>query len=275
MRIIEYRIILPMTVPEYQCAQLFAVAEASKEQTGGGEGVEVVKNEPFADVDVFQDAEGNVYNKGQFTHKIYRFESKVPRFIKLVAPRDSLHLNEKAWNAYPYCRTVLMSDYMKDNFTLKIETMHVSDRGESHNAHNLPPELLKKREIVRIDIANDIVKPSDYKEKEDPSTYTSRKTGRGPLGKHWIQNVEPIMCAYKLVTLEFKWWGLQSRVENFIVNQERRLFTIFHRQVFCLTDEWYGKTLEQIRAIEEDTKRELEKLVKEKEKRGINAADED
>ena len=26
----------------------------------------------------------------------------------------------------------------------------------------------------------------------------------------------PQMCAYKLVTIKFKWWGLQSKVENFI-----------------------------------------------------------
>lgn len=26
----------------------------------------------------------------------------------------------------------------------------------------------------------------------------------------------PRMCAYKLVTVKFKWWGLQTKVENFI-----------------------------------------------------------
>lgn len=26
----------------------------------------------------------------------------------------------------------------------------------------------------------------------------------------------PYMCAYKLVTVKFKWWGLQNKVENFI-----------------------------------------------------------
>lgn len=26
----------------------------------------------------------------------------------------------------------------------------------------------------------------------------------------------PRMCAYKLVTVKFKWWGLQSKVEGFI-----------------------------------------------------------
>lgn len=28
-------------------AQLYSVAEASKNETGGGEGIEVIKNEPF------------------------------------------------------------------------------------------------------------------------------------------------------------------------------------------------------------------------------------
>lgn len=33
------------------------------------------------------------------------------------------------------------------------------------------------------------------------------------LGK---QSDCPYMCAYKLVTVKFKWWGLQNKVENFI-----------------------------------------------------------
>ncbi len=48
--------------PQYQVGQLYSVAEASKNETGGGEGVEVVKNEPFEDEKM---------GKGQFTHKIY------------------------------------------------------------------------------------------------------------------------------------------------------------------------------------------------------------
>lgn len=39
------------------------------------------------------------------------------------------------------------------------------------------------------------------------------------------------MTAYKLVTVQFKWWGLQTKVENFIHTTQKRLFTNFHRQV--------------------------------------------
>lgn len=37
----EYRILLPLAVDEYQRAQLYAVAETSKNETGGGDGVQV------------------------------------------------------------------------------------------------------------------------------------------------------------------------------------------------------------------------------------------
>uniref|UniRef100_A0A669EF42 Phosphatidylinositol transfer protein beta isoform n=2 Tax=Oreochromis TaxID=8139 RepID=A0A669EF42_ORENI len=79
----------------YQVGQLFSVAEASKNETGGGEGIEVLKNEPYE-----KDGE-----KGQYTHKIYHLKSKVPGFVRLLAPEGALVFHEKAWNAYPYCRT--------------------------------------------------------------------------------------------------------------------------------------------------------------------------
>lgn len=31
------------------------------------------------------------------------------------------------------------------------------------------------------------------------------------------------MCAYKLVTVKFKWWGLQTKVEN-LIHEVRLIF---------------------------------------------------
>ena len=55
----------PFVSLQYQVGQLYTVAEASKNETGGGEGVEVIANEPY-------DENGE---KGQFTHKIYYLQS--------------------------------------------------------------------------------------------------------------------------------------------------------------------------------------------------------
>lgn len=88
---------------QYQVAQLYSVAEVSKNETGGGEGIEVLKNEPFTDHPLLN----GKYSSGQYTYKIYHLASKVPAFIRLLAPKGSLEIHEEAWNAYPYCRTVI------------------------------------------------------------------------------------------------------------------------------------------------------------------------
>ncbi len=75
---------------------------------------------------------------------------------------------------------------------------------------------MSKREIIYIDIANDPVAVADYREDEDPTKFLSKKTGRGELKPNWKDTTKPIMCAYKLCTVEFKWFGLQTRVEKFI-----------------------------------------------------------
>lgn len=41
-----------------------------------------------------------------FKHVVHVcFPSKVPGFVRMIAPEGSLVFHEKAWNAYPYCRT--------------------------------------------------------------------------------------------------------------------------------------------------------------------------
>ena len=56
----------------------------------------------------------------------------------------------------------------------------------------------------------------DYKEDQDPKMFLSKKTGRGLLKPDWKETTKEIMCAYKLVTAEFKWFGLQTSVEKLI-----------------------------------------------------------
>lgn len=79
------------------------MAEASKNETGGGEGVEVVVNQPFENFPLL----GGQFSKGQYTKKIYHLDTKVPALVRLVTPKGALAVHEEAWNAYPYCKTVL------------------------------------------------------------------------------------------------------------------------------------------------------------------------
>jgi len=62
-----------------------------------------LKNEPFTDYPLL----GGKYSSGQYTYKIYHLASKVPAFIRILLPKNSLEIHEEAWNAYPYCKTVI------------------------------------------------------------------------------------------------------------------------------------------------------------------------
>ena len=55
------------------------MAEASKQETGGGEGVEILKNEPFSGVPLLS----GQYSTGQYTHKIYHLQSYVSFYLIL------------------------------------------------------------------------------------------------------------------------------------------------------------------------------------------------
>lgn len=245
---------MPLTVEEYHLAQLYSVAEASKNETGGGEGVEILVNTPFNDLSFLN----GQYTSGQYTHKVYHLNNKVPAFVRALAPQEALKFYEKSWNAYPYSKTEYSSGYMKEGFYVSIESLHLPNKGNQDNVHQLPIDKWRSVEVVPIDIVNDPVSSSDYKQEQDPSKFKSKKTGRGPLkGSKWWEESEPVMTCYKLVTCEFKWRGIQTRVEKMIMDFERRLFTVFHRQVFCWMDQWYGLTMEDIRQLEDKTQKEL------------------
>ena len=45
--IVEFRIPLPIQVSDFEIAQLFMITKLQENVTGGGEGVIILKNEPF------------------------------------------------------------------------------------------------------------------------------------------------------------------------------------------------------------------------------------
>jgi len=72
--------------------------------------------------------------------------------------------------------------------------------------------------INSIDLIDPIIEevlPPDYCEEEDPLLYKSQKTSRGPMQHNWLdlyQTDKPpssVMCAYKLIKVEFRYWGMQ------------------------------------------------------------------
>lgn len=263
MVLTEFRIPLPLKVEEFQVAQLYMVVKASKEATGGGEGVEWVKNEPFDNTDghmgISELSGVEVPRaKGQYTLKRYHLASHIPYVVQKMLPADAMMLVEEAWNAYPHCKTVLTNGYLsKDKLRIIVESMHLPDAGQTENALNLSKDQLKKRSVEHLDVAALDPTAENYKEANDPRFFLSAKTGRGKLAKGWQASSDPVMCCYKLVTADFKYWGLQTKIEGTIESKNRLLFQTSLAQAFCLIDEWHGMTMADIRRLEDQSKAEL------------------
>jgi len=269
MLVKEVRITMPMSAEEFRRGQLYSCSKTSILETGGGEGVQILEDRPFKGKPMFN----GMYNSGRYTKKIYHLESKAPGWIQKLAPKGALKLHEECWDSYPYTRTVSTNpDYMKQDFEARTETLVVdNDRGELHNVHHLGADLLSQREVVYIDIAHDAIEKADYKLEEDPKLFTSKKTGRGPLNSiNWKRQVKPVCTVYKLVTIQFKMWIVQSYAKSYLFSSQKRLLIQYHRRIFCWIDEWYGLTMNDIRKLERKTNNNLEQQRNKGSRRGIN-----
>lgn len=139
-------------------------------------------------------------------------------------------------------------------FSMRVDSVHYADRGETENIHKLSGEALRKRTVVYIDVAKqqDDGKKMYDGDNTDASTFVSKLTGRGPLQQGWQKECEPVMCAYKLVYADFDYWGLQGRVEEFMQVYEQGLFQNANRQLWCWIDDWHKLSIEDVRAYENE-----------------------
>jgi hypothetical protein len=240
----EYRIVMPVTVNEYKIGQLYSVARTQLMEVteGDGAGVEILENKPMVHPTM---------GAGQYTSKRYRIDRRFPGWLRAIAPKSGTVLEETSTNCFPITSTVVKLPLFQ-KFNIRIDTIHVDDDGSTPNVHNLPNNILSQRKVVYMDIAakKDADAKKMYENVVDPSTFRSVKTGRGPLLPGWQKTSNPVMCAYKLVTAEFDYWGLQGKVEDFIHSYEEGLFYNYHRQLFCWMDIWHGHTIEDIRHYE-------------------------
>lgn len=203
-----------------------------------------------------------------YSEKIMHLKSKLPKFVSMLVPDSMTDIVEKSWNSFPWCKTEYSNAFFGDKFYMSVETMHADDRGTQENAVNLPAEELAKRKVDYLNIAcEDSSVP--MKKGEDPTKFLSVKTGRGHLKRTFMEDHDPIMTCYKVVKLRFKVFGLQSRVESWgHLYGIQNPFLEYHRKIFCWIDEWYGMTIADIRAVEEETakitKAKLQQSIKQK-----------
>ncbi|PKU42370.1 cytoplasmic phosphatidylinositol transfer protein 1 isoform x2 [Limosa lapponica baueri] len=218
--------VLLAVVNKYRIGQLYMISKHSHEQSDRGEGVEVVQNEPYEDPN-----HGNA-------NCLAGLEQLFPKYFMLQRRLGIIILIQSQCSFLP-------------KFSIHIETKYEDNKGSNDSIFDKEAKDLE-REVCFIDIASDEIPERYYKESEDPKYFKSQKTGRGQLKEGWRETHQPIMCSYKLVTVKFEVWGLQTRVEQFVHKVVRDILLIGHRQAFAWVDEWYDMTMDDVREYEKN-----------------------
>ncbi|KAI5620417.1 cytoplasmic phosphatidylinositol transfer protein 1 isoform X1 [Silurus asotus] len=214
-----------LSIIQYKIGQLYMINKHSDEQSGEGDGVEVIRNEPETHPK---------YGSGQVTEKRIYLSSKLPSWIKKFVPLI-FYITEKAWNFYPY--TITEYTVFEDKPT-------------------------PQDSVCFLDILSDPIPEKYYKKHEDLSCWVSDRTGRGPLVDGWRNSTKPIMCSYKKVQCSFEVYGFQGRTEEFIHRNIRDILLVGHRQAVAWMDEWHGMNLEEVREFEKQLQQKTNQKMK-------------
>ncbi|XP_043936343.1 cytoplasmic phosphatidylinositol transfer protein 1-like isoform X2 [Protopterus annectens] len=224
------------------------ISKHSHEQSSNGEGVEVVKNEPYTD---------EQHGTGQYTEKRIYLNGKLPDWIKWFIPRI-FYLTERAWNSYPFTLTEYTCSFLP-KFHIRIETKFENNNG--NNQHVFGKKTTPKDDVCNVDIVTDLIPEKCYKESEDLTKFKSLKTGRGPFSAGWQKISDPIMCSYKLVSVKFEMYGFQTKVEGFVQKSIKDILLVGHRQAVAWIDEWIDMSMEDVRNFEKELQEETNKKV--------------
>lgn len=93
-------------------------------------------------------------------------------------------------------------DENRERFSIRFETLCLdNNRGLDENALGLSKDVLKRREVIRMNIGDENnVNIILIKIRLKFLKFQSKRTFRGPLVGKWQEKCKPCMCVYKVVT---------------------------------------------------------------------------
>lgn len=259
MRIIEFRIFVPLQLPQCRTAAKYSVNKRTREETGGGDGFEIVDSGYF-------DEDGI---RGRYVHRVLHFKNRVPGAIRWLIPDKYAHVHENNRNAFPHYTATFRDPPLGDKMILDTETRHFEyTKGMQipENCMNFTPDELRIRKIRYLDVLNG---PKSEKEKYDIHGFSCPEAGIqelvGPTGKsndkeipEWVEHYNgPITLIIKTVKFHLQFVG-QNKIEKYVTkNVWYHVYLDTHRAMLKDAPDWVNFTEEDIARMEAATQNDL------------------
>ena len=262
VRIIEFRIFMPLKIEWCRAAAKYSVNRRTREETKGGDGFEIVEAGNFEEDGV----------TGRYVHRIFHFKNQVPKEVRWTIPDTFAHIHEHNRNAFPHYVAKFEIPGMEGKLILDTETKHVNFTTEEEIPQNIMgfnEQELQKREVVYPDILNGKTsKSSEF----DLFGWSYPKAGIPPLKcnkrkqfyhhvPEWVKMYDknaPLCLIIKTVKFRFKWPGVQNIVERIVTNNVfPDVYLDTHRAMLKWIDEWFDMTDDDLLEMEMETKEKL------------------
>jgi hypothetical protein len=247
-------------LPQCRTASKYSVNKRTREETGNGEGFEIIESGEFEEDGII----------GRYVHRVLHFKSRVPASLRWVIPDKYSHIHEHNRNAFPHYVATFRIPAMGDRMILDTETVHFPyKQGDQlpENPMHMTEDELKIRQIHYLDILNG---PAPEKKKYDLHGYSCPEANiqelQGPTGKsndlevpEWVQYYNgPITLIVKTVKFKAKIPGAQTILEKYIANSVfYRVYLDTHRAMLIDAPEWAHFNEDDIKAMENHTQNEL------------------
>ncbi|GFE53838.1 hypothetical protein BaOVIS_012420 [Babesia ovis] len=242
MKVIEFRIPLPISLEMFQRCSLYLVTQASIKEVETGSAFEIVTNEP---------CERNGLS-GRHSIKRYHFGKNLPSWLQAILGKELTVVSEESWATFPYIFTKYTNKKLS-SFQFSFESMNYDGLEQHENALNLNEKDLSRRKVIVLDLS-EFKKCKLYNAEWDVTLAKSQYTDVLPMPRGWLN--EPGrsgIVSYKVLKIDIPYFGfLASKIENFMVNylQDRMMAYLSH--AVSSIDEWYHANMDELRIKEEE-----------------------
>lgn len=261
MKIVEFRIFVPLKVEWCRAAAKYSVNRRTTEESKNGDGFEIVEAGQFNENGV----------TGRYVHRILHFKNQVPDAVRWAVPEKYSHIHEHNRNAFPHYVANFEIPDIGDKLILNTETKHIDYHSEADIPENImgfSEAELKKREVIYPDLLNG--KAPKHKEFDlhgfsyPPAGIPVLKCKSKKLHFHhipqWVQEYEsgPLCLIIKTVKFRFKWPGIQTLVEKIVTgNVFPDVYLDTHRAMVKWIDQWFNLSEQDLINMENKTKDKL------------------
>lgn len=263
MKIVEWRVILPMTVEQFKRSEKYSIARRTLDDADEKGGVERV----MTDVRQWNGREAC------YTKLFYRYKKRIPTFMKLVIPNNFTELIEEVYDQFPVKTSVFSIQDRPKTLDMTVTT-HVSEyTGENQifdDTDVYSQEEIAHREIYYLDVVNTkSAKSDDYKIDgfECPEANIGKLTANGRADKNkvpeWTKNYNGPMCiARKIIRVKVSIFGLSSLAEELVSHTLLPgLYADLHKGMIYWSKSWNAMNFQQILAYETDIANRIKNML--------------